>query len=88
MLVDGRPVAFVERGGRSLVTFDGADASAWVETLVDAVRSGRLGPMELIKIDGAPAPDSPIAPTLLAAGFVRGYKGLVLRRERWTNRTR
>jgi ATP-dependent Lhr-like helicase len=58
---------------------DGGDAYAWVEAVVHLVKDGRVRSLEVRKIDGAPAGESPVAPVLRAAGFVDGYRGLVLR---------
>jgi ATP-dependent Lhr-like helicase len=80
VLVDGALAAYVERGGRSLRVFlaPGGDAD-WVEALVTAAKDGRLARLAVERIDDAPARQSPIADRLRAAGFVDGYKGLVLR---------
>jgi ATP-dependent Lhr-like helicase len=81
VLVDGVCVAYVERGGRSLLTFPADAASepdAWVDALVEAHKEGRLGRLQLERIDDEPARTSPHAPSLRAAGFADGYKGLTL----------
>ncbi len=82
VLVDGACVAYIERGGRSLLTFgaDGAagDPDVWVDALVEAHKEGRLGRLQLERIDDEPARTSPHAPRLRAAGFADGYKGLTL----------
>ncbi len=84
VLVAGEAVAYVERGGRSLLTFPdsglGSDgAITWAQALAEVVRSGRRRRLEIIRIDGAPARESPVADVLRRAGFTDGYKGLVLR---------
>jgi ATP-dependent Lhr-like helicase len=79
VLVDGEPAAFLERGARSLLTFPAAGTPGWQEGLVSLVKDGRVRKVELARIDGQPATGSPHAPRLLAAGFVEGYRGLVLR---------
>ena len=81
VLVDGELAAYIERGGKSLVTFV-VDPDRWAEALFDAVRAGRLGELEIARIDGAAVGESPAADALLAAGFTRGYKGLVARVDR------
>ena len=43
------------------------------------VKDGRLRKLEIARIDGAPAAESPVADHLRAAGFVDGYKGLTFR---------
>jgi ATP-dependent Lhr-like helicase len=86
VLVDGVCVAYIERGGRSLLTFaDGtegdpptSDPYVWVDALVEAHKEGRLGRLQLERIDDEPARTSPHAPRLRAAGFADGYKGLTL----------
>jgi ATP-dependent Lhr-like helicase len=77
--VDGEPAAYLERGGRSLVTFPAAGRPEWVEGLVALVKEGTVGKLEIAKVDGVPARQSDFAPTLRAAGFVDSYRGLVLR---------
>ncbi|MGI8710256.1 MAG: Lhr family helicase, partial [Acidimicrobiales bacterium] len=79
VLVDGEAAVYVERGGRSLLTFAAAVVDGrWVDALAALVRSGRRRSLELAKIDGAPARESPHAEALRAGGFTDGYKGLVL----------
>ncbi len=85
VLVDGECVAYVERGGRGVLTFgttapgiaEGA-AAAWPDALVEAHKEGRLGRLQIEQIDDEPARTSPYAPLLRAAGFADGYKGLTL----------
>ena len=78
--VDGEPVAVLERGAKSLATFAGtADHPQWAEGLVRLVKDGRLRKLEITRIDGAPAAESPVADHLRAAGFADGYKGLTFR---------
>ena len=80
MLVDGEPAVWLERGGRSLVTFPAASAEpAWADALAGIVRSGRRRSLEIGKVDGLPVRESPVADQLRAVGFQEGYKGLVLR---------
>lgn len=84
VLVDGEPAVFLERGGRSLLRFpagaDESNAGAWAEALTRLVKDGRLRSLEIGKVDGAPVAESVDAVAALrAAGFVDGYRGLVLR---------
>jgi ATP-dependent Lhr-like helicase len=79
VLSDGEPAAYLERGGRTLVTFPAAADPAWIDALASIVKDGRLRRIELTRIDGAPAADSPVADALRGGGFVDGYRGLVLR---------
>ena len=78
VLVDGQLAAFLERGGRTLTTFDVA-AAAWLPTLVSVAHAGRLGTLEIAKVDGAPVTEWPEVDAALTAGFTRGYKGLLAR---------
>jgi ATP-dependent Lhr-like helicase len=78
--VGGEPVAYLERGGRSLVTFAAFDRHPhWAEALVTLVKDGRVRKLEIAKIDGAPAAESPAAEHLRSVGFVDSYRGLTLR---------
>jgi ATP-dependent helicase Lhr and Lhr-like helicase len=81
VLVDGAPAAYVERGGRSLVTFDHpVPAEVWVPALRTLVASGRLRKLEITKVDGTSVHDLPGWPARLeAAGFTAGHRGLILR---------
>ncbi len=78
VLADGAPAAYLERGGRSLLTF-GADPAAWVDALASLVKDGSLKRIQLGRIDGEDASAHPTATALRTAGFVDGYRGLTLR---------
>jgi ATP-dependent Lhr-like helicase len=86
VLVDGELAAYIDRGGRGLLTFARAgttesdtEPTVWIEAIVAAQKEGRLGTLQLQRIDDGPARQSALAPTLRAAGFVDGYRGLTLR---------
>jgi ATP-dependent Lhr-like helicase len=80
VLVEGAPAALLERGAKSLATFAGAfEHPHWADGLAELIKSGRLRKIEIGRVDGAPVRESPVADHLRAAGFVDGYKGLVLR---------
>jgi ATP-dependent Lhr-like helicase len=79
VLADGKPAAFLERGARSLLTFERTRDAAWPDALVSLVKDGRIRRIELARIDGEPAAASPFAATLRDAGFADGYRGFVLR---------
>jgi ATP-dependent Lhr-like helicase len=79
VLADGEPAAFLERGARSLLTFERGRSAAWPDALVSLVKDGRIKRIELARIDGEPAAASPFAATLRDAGFADGYRGFVLR---------
>ncbi|MCP3938676.1 MAG: DEAD/DEAH box helicase [Actinomycetia bacterium] len=77
ILVDGTPVLFVERGGRSLATFEQTAQKSvlWIAPLRSLVDSGRVNGLQIAKIDGEPSHGHPIADMLLADEFSAGYKG-------------
>ena len=80
VLVDGEPVVFVERGGRSLITFPGAaDTDGWIDAIQGLVKDGRLTKLEIAKVDGQPVRETDLAARLEAAGFSAGYKGMTFR---------
>ena len=83
VLLDGELALYVERGGKSLVSFpvlrdrpELLEDPRWVEALKDLLRSAMLRSLEVAKIDGDPASDSPLYEIMTKNGFVRGYKGL------------
>ena len=79
VLVDGAALAYLERGGRSLLTFEGADADdRWARALADLVSSGRVRRLQISKVDGDRVAASAHARTLRSAGFADGYRGLSL----------
>jgi ATP-dependent Lhr-like helicase len=79
VLANGDAAAYLERGARTLLTFPGGSDGSWVDAVASLVKDGRLRRIELTRIDGAPAVESPFADALRTAGFVEGYRGLVLR---------
>ncbi|MGZ4124771.1 MAG: Lhr family helicase, partial [Actinomycetota bacterium] len=85
VLRDGRPVAFLERGGRTLFTFAtdvsaaSDDDASWIDAISALVKDGRLRRIELTRIDGVPIGESPLADAFRERGFVDGYRGLSFR---------
>lgn len=80
VLVDGHLVLYVERGGKTLLSFtDGDRLQPAVDALALAVRDGALGKLTVERADGAPIVDSPLAAALEAAGFHPTPRGLRLR---------
>ena len=81
VLVDGAPALYVERGGRSLLSFDDdADVlRSAVTALAAAVQDGWLGTLAVQRADGAPALTSVLADQLREAGFRATPRGLRLR---------
>jgi ATP-dependent Lhr-like helicase len=81
VLVDGGPALYVERGGRSLLSFttDRAELRAGAEALAGAVHEGWLGSLAVQRADGVGSLDSELAEVLTDAGFRVTPKGLRLR---------
>ncbi|MBC6450777.1 ATP-dependent helicase [Actinokineospora xionganensis] len=81
VLVDGVPAMYVERGGRTLLSFTDEEPSlrAAAEALSRAVRDGWLGSLSVQKADGEIALTSSLATVLRDAGFRATPKGLRLR---------
>jgi ATP-dependent Lhr-like helicase len=81
VLVDGQPVLYVERGGRSLLSFTEDDAALRraAESLSRAVREGWLGQLAVQRADGEAALTSHLAEVLREAGFRATPSGLRLR---------
>jgi ATP-dependent helicase Lhr and Lhr-like helicase len=87
-IVDGELAWFLERGGRSLLSFtDDADAlTVAASALTDLAAAGRIGPLLVERVNGVPVLE-PLADTeraavqdaLLGAGFARTPRGLRLR---------
>jgi len=84
VLVDGELVLYVERGGRSLLTWseDPAALQAAAGALALAVREGALGKLTVERTDGASVlgSDHALAAALAQAGFHATPRGLRLRR--------
>jgi len=81
VIVDGDACAYLEKGGRSLLTFPAASGRGeWVDVLSTMVTGGRVRRLRIESIDGGSATSSPWADALRCAGFVEGYKGLTLGR--------
>ncbi|MFB4311060.1 DEAD/DEAH box helicase [Actinomadura sp. GTD37] len=81
VLVEGRLVLYVERGGRTLLTWDDSPdvLQPAVDALALAVREGALGKLTVERADGESINDSPLAAALESAGFHPTPRGLRLR---------
>ena len=81
VLVDGRLALYVERGGRTLLSY--SDEQAMLQPAVDALalaaREGALGALALERADGSELFDTPFAQALMESGFRLSSKGLRLR---------
>jgi ATP-dependent Lhr-like helicase len=84
VLVDGALTLYVERGGKTLLSW--TDELALLQSAADAlalaVREGALGRLTVEKADGISVlrPDHPLAAALAEAGFRATPRGLRLRR--------
>ncbi|MFC7545455.1 ATP-dependent helicase [Plantactinospora sp. GCM10030261] len=81
VLVDGALALYVERGGRSLLSFtDGPEPLAMAtKALAEVVHSGALGAISVERADGGAVRSSPLADALIGAGFRATPRGLRLR---------
>jgi ATP-dependent helicase Lhr and Lhr-like helicase len=85
VLVDGELVWFLERGGRSMLSFaDDPNANqAAAAALADLVSSGRVNSILIERINSAPVLAPQVSSTVVAAltdaGFARTPRGLRLR---------
>ena len=81
VLVAGALALYVERGGRTVLSYvDDIDAlEVAAKALADAVHAGALGALSVERADGAAVHASPLADALSAAGFRPTHRGLRLR---------
>lgn len=92
-IVDGEPVLYLERGGRTAVSFVSAEAASAddpaqrqtrrdsaARSLVETVQSRHLATFTVLKIDGEPVGGSVWRRPLIDAGFEETPRGLILRR--------
>jgi ATP-dependent Lhr-like helicase len=79
VLVDGELVVYVERSGKSLLTFGSTPTEVWADALVRAHKEGRIARLQIERIDDEPARTTRHAEAMREAGFADGYKGLTLR---------
>lgn len=81
VLVDGELICFVERGGKTLLTF--TDSIPALETaagaLVALVRSGRVSRLTIDQIDAEPVRSTDFGKVLVEAGFATTPRGIRLR---------
>jgi ATP-dependent Lhr-like helicase len=81
VLVDGVPILYVERGGKSLLSFTDSEPELRqaAEALARSVRDGWLGQLAVQRADGEGALGSKLSAVLQDAGFRATPKGLRLR---------
>lgn len=85
-MVDGRPVLYLDRGHRGLLTFPAVADEALARLAVgclasDSVVLGGRG-LSIERVDGNPVLESPLAGLLREAGFAQGFRGLTRRSDR------
>lgn len=80
VLVDGRLRVYVERGGKSVLTFGGdqGDLTAAAASIAATVRNG-LGKLAVERVDGTFVLETPLGDALRDAGFTATPQGLRLR---------
>jgi ATP-dependent helicase Lhr and Lhr-like helicase len=81
VLVDGRLAIYIERGGRTLLSFteEPEVLQPAADALALAVRDGALGKLQVERADGLPVASSALGAALSAAGFRPTPRGLRLR---------
>ncbi len=81
VLVDGALTVYVERGGRTLLSWssDPDVLSMAAAALASTARTGGLGRLAVERVDGERVAESPLAQALESAGFRPTPKGLRLR---------
>ena len=83
LLARGRPLLYVARRGRNLITFpaairddDGA-LDAVIEALRHLPRGSARGMLVIENVDGVPVAESPLAERFRRAGFAQDYRGMI-----------
>jgi len=81
VLVDGVLVLYVERGGRTVLSYldEPVILESATKALAETVHSGALGTLSVERADGAPVQQSTLGEALAAAGFRITPRGLRLR---------
>ena len=82
VLVDGAPVYYLERGGKTALVFseDDDQLRAGARSLAATVRAGRIEKLGIEQVNGAFVLGTPTGHALRDAGFVETPRGLRLRR--------
>ncbi|MCK6096184.1 DEAD/DEAH box helicase [Micrococcus sp. EYE_162] len=78
VLIRGRLVLYMERGGKTLLCFTehAAELRAAAAALVWALRTGRTERLSLEKVNGAPILGTPLSGAMLDAGFYSSPSGI------------
>jgi ATP-dependent Lhr-like helicase len=78
----GEPVLYVEKGGKGILRLDsslgGTELVAFLGRLASAATEGQVGPLRIERFDGEPLIGSEFEPQLLAAGFSRQPRKMVV----------
>jgi ATP-dependent Lhr-like helicase len=85
VMVDGRAVLYLERGGRGILTLPASQDTELLERGIAALRSlviadGPYRELRIERVDRGPVGESAIAERLSAIGFRPSYRGYLLRR--------
>ena len=79
VLVDGRLVLFIERGGRGIVVVEPELLEPGIEALADLVAARRVRRLAIERVDGEPVGGTPAERLLIAHGFLQAPRRVVLR---------
>ncbi|MEE3848817.1 ATP-dependent helicase [Gordonia sp. LSe1-13] len=81
VLVGGELVVFVERGGKTILTFTQTDTAlrSAADALAALVRSGRVSRLMIDQVDSQPVLTSDFGRTLIEAGFATTPRGIRMR---------
>jgi ATP-dependent Lhr-like helicase len=83
VIVDGALTVYIERGGKSVLTFasddDATDALAAAAASLASTARGRIGTLRIERINGDFSVGTPLGIALVEAGFVATPQGLRLR---------
>jgi ATP-dependent Lhr-like helicase len=79
VIASGRPVLYVERGGRGIVQLDSERLEDGIEALTSLVRDGRVKRLAIERIDGEPVIGTDAERLLVAHGFLQAPRRVVLR---------
>lgn len=83
VLVDGALALYLEKGGRSVLTFDHALIEHAARAVAADVQAGRLPTVSIERVDGRPCPtEGALIDALTDAGFSPTSKGMRLRARR------
>ncbi|MNW64758.1 putative ATP-dependent helicase Lhr [compost metagenome] len=82
-MLDGQLCFYLERGGRTVLTFAQLAEESWniiATHLVAALRTAKVEKIAIATVDGQPVLDHPVGIALLAAGFYSTPQGIRFRR--------